>query len=369
MGNSVKTELKEKRPEENQRAYERRPVDQQELQKLEQVKQKLTKANKGNSKKGKNELQDLAEKLIDKEKTKREFFSHLLVQTTVARRVVGEEQSAFPEGFPNQYTRSDSEQRMAKPLEEVNKLEVKLILYELKDAHLIQEMASFIHKYVSSFVFGPFHAAILIGDVLIEWRPNSLVIPRRIQQDIDNHFRDDKAVLITNLHEEREALPMVPLQYEQSAGHDSVERTFEKIKDITRDKERLIDELAGVVVRYNTKFHYGILTNNCQKFVEEVLTVLGITDPQKVFRGRLKEHADLVMARHKKDAIVEFNSHQELDSHIKKQKLDEMSPDDLEFAYCHYLLFHAWGRRFPYEDAWRCNARECQANAISKILH
>ena len=48
-------------------------------------------------------------------------------------------------------------------------LEVKLILHELKDAHLVQELAAFIHKHVHSFIFGPFHASILIGDVLLEW--------------------------------------------------------------------------------------------------------------------------------------------------------------------------------------------------------
>ena len=362
MGNSIKSERKATEPEDNVTAEE---TSKKENKELKQVKEKLSKANKGRSKKGKNELQDLAEKLIDKEKTKREFFSHLLVYTETARKVASEEHQAFPEGFPNKFTKVDSEQRMAEPFEQVRKLEVKLMLHELKDAHLVQQVANFVHNYVTSFTFGPFHAAILIGDVLLEWRPNSLVIPRKIKHEV--LIKDEKAVLFTNLHEQ-EDFPTVPLQYENGTDEETVASSFENIIDITRVKEQLIDELADVVVRYNTKMHYGIFTSNCQHFVKDVLTILGITDPEKAFRGRLKNHADLVMARYTRnsEAITEFNSHEELDSHIREQNIDEMSRDDLEFAYCHYLLFHAWGQRFPYVDAWRCNTSECQARLVAK---
>ena len=362
MGNSVKAEAKASEPGDNETEDERRQEDPQLKNKLKQVKEKLAKANKNsNEKKGKNELQDLAEKLIDKDKTKREFFTHLLEYTENARKVIGDEHNTFPEGFPNRNTRMDGQQRMAEPM---RNLEVKLILHELKDAHLVQELAAFIHKHVHSFIFGPFHASILIGDVLLEWRPNSLVIPRRIKHI---HEKGSQAVLFTNLHDTSigDQFPSVPLQYE-GVGQETVSSSFEKIKDITREKDELIDALADVVVRYNTKMHYGIFTNNCQHFVRDVLTVLGITNPEEAFRGRLKEHAELVMSRDRKQAIVEFNSHEDLDHHIRGENIDEMSRDDLEFAYCHYLLFHAWGQRFPYEDAWRCNPNECQAHAIAR---
>ena len=367
MGNSVKSEIKATEPGDNERENERRQEDHQLNKKVKQVKEKLIKANKGNTKKGKNELQDLAEKLVDKEKTKREFFAHLLEYTENARQAVSDEHDTFPKGFPNEKTRKDSEQRMAEPFEQIRKLEVSLILHELKDAHLIQQLANFIDKYVSSFRFGPFHASILIGDIILEWRPNSLIIPRKIDKV---HNKDNKAVLFANVHETPfdGQLPTIPLQYE-GADQEAVSGSFERIKDITREKDTLIDELADVVVRYNTKLHYGLFTNNCQHFVLDVLNVLGITNPEEAFRGKLKQHADLVMARSKKEAIVEFNSHKELDHYIKEGNVEEMSHDDLQFAYCHYLLFHAWGERFPYEDAWRCNPNECQINKIAQKLH
>lgn len=178
-------------------------------------------------------------------------------------------------------------------------------------------------------------------------------------------------MLFTNLHESPfdGQLPTVPLQYEAGVDSQVVATSFDTIKDITREKDQLIDELADLCVRYNTKMHYGVFTNNCQQFVRDVLTVLGIMDPESVFRGKLKQHSALVIARDKKEAIVEFNSHQELDQHVREQGVDNMSPDDLEFAYCHYLLFHTWGQRFPNEDAWRCTPGECQADAIAKIVH
>ena len=108
MGNAVKSSLK---PGLGESEIESRRLQEQ----LKQVKEKLRKANKGTSKKGENELQDLAEKLLDKEKTKQEFFGHLLEYTEEARRVVSGEQKTFPRGFPNYGTRNDSEQRMAEP--------------------------------------------------------------------------------------------------------------------------------------------------------------------------------------------------------------------------------------------------------------
>ena len=364
MGNTVKSKLKAQEPGGNEAEEEREQKDQTPTP-LRQVKEKLVKANRGNSNMGENELQDLAEKLIDKEKVKMEYFSHLLEQAENASSAVSEEQDSFPRGFPNQVTRTDSEQRMAAHWEQVRKLEVKLILHELRNTSLIQEVATFIHNHVNSFAFGPFHASILIGDVLLEWRPNSLVIPYKIKHV---HNEDFQAVLFANLHETSfdEQLPTVPLQYETGTNQDAVAMTFEKIKDITREKHQLIDELADVVVRYNKKMHYGVFTNNCQHFVLDVLTVLGITHPEAVFQGKIKQHADLAMARYNKGATVEFNSHQELDDFIRGQKIDEMSRDDLEFAYCHYLLFHAWGQRFPHEDAWKCTKSDCQANEVAR---
>ena len=356
MGNSVKAGIKEPDTQ-----NEHKEEEMEETKELKQIKAKLIKAF-GNG--GGNQLTDLAEKLIDKEKTKQEYFSHLLMQTETARRVISDDQDTFPGGFPNQSTRADSEQRM---VEHIRMLEVKLILHELNDTNLVQTVAGFAHKFVSSFTFGPFHASILIGDVLLEWRPNSLVIPRRIKAV---HDGDNRAVLFANLHETSfdSHLPSVPLQYEEGVNQETIASSFEKIKDITREKEYLINELVDVVVRYNSKMTYGIFTNNCQHFVRDVLTVLGITDPEKAFRGRIKQHAELVIARHRKEATVEFNSHQELDRHIKETKIEKMSRDDLEFAYCHYLLFHAWGKKFPFEGAWTCNRDECQADAIAKLV-
>ena len=367
MGNSVKSRVKDSEPGENEQEDERRPEDHQLRKKIEQVKNKLIKANKGKTKNGPNELQDLAEKLVDNKKTKGEFFGHLLEYTRNARLVVSEEHHAFERGFPNEQTREDCEQRMAEPFEQIKKLEVKLILHELKDSHLVRQVATFVDKYVSNFTFGPFHAAILIGDVVLEWRPNSLVIPHKIKKI---HSKDHKAVLFTNVHEKPfdGQLPTIPLQYE-GADREAVASSFEMIKDITREKETLIDELVNVVVMFNTKQSYGLFTNNCQHFVLNVLEVLGITNPEEVFRGKLKQHANLVMARSKKEATPEFNSHEELDRHIKEQNIDKMSHDDLEFAYCHYLLFHAWGERFPYEDDWRCHPSDCQVNNIAKKLN
>jgi len=366
MGNSIK--VKEERRKANRAAEEEEEGSLTNTY-LEQVSKKIRKAY---PEKGKSEINDLAKGLIDTEEMKKRYFNHLLKRTNTAIDVAFEEAESFPYGYHNEATKKGSQERVALQLSRVKQLEVKLLMFELQDEHLKQQLARFFHSYVHQFVYGPFHVAIRIGNIILEWDPSSLVIPQSIpsSQTRPNMGRPRMPVFSTILHKAGYDSSLMCSEIPLRAGAEQMQEGFMRqvniLLDISQEKEYLIDELAQVAVRYNKKFHYGLFSCNCQHFAVDVLQVLGIRDHIEAFKGKLKDHADVLIKRGL-DMEGEFNSHQDLDEYVQAN-IDSMGLDDLEFCHCHYLLFHAWNMKCPNQPAWQCNSQTCQGTRIARQL-
>ena len=320
---------------------------------LEQVKKRIRKVGG----RGPNEVSQLAGKLSNKERLKKEYF--LLRRTDNALKDTFDEAAAFQMGYPNEAARKDSEERIAARTEHVKKLEVTLLLYELKDEYLKQRVSKLFARYVREFTYGPFHAALKIGNLILEWDDSSLVIP--------HYNTSGTQVFHGNVHEE-ELHVASPKEIQVRAGQErTVEGFMERanvILDISQEKEYLLDAVAEVVVKYNTKYRYGIFSQNCQHFVMDVLFALGITDTAETFKGKLKTLEAVLLQRNDQ---LEFNTHEELDDYVRKN-IDSMSQEDIEFCHCHYLLFHAWSRKFPDKPAWKCDAKSCNHKNVEQKL-
>ena len=72
---------------------------------LEQVSKKIHSVF---PKKGKREVSELAQVLINKEEMKRRYFNHLLKRTNRALDVAFDEARAFPDGYQNEAVKNDS---------------------------------------------------------------------------------------------------------------------------------------------------------------------------------------------------------------------------------------------------------------------
>ena len=372
MGNNAGAGIKEKLKHEggsNATAH-RRGVDKD----FEEVRKRLGKAY---PEKGQNEIRQLALDLSDHERMKERWFGHLLKITDQAVEHVKNEASDFEKagGFHNQSERRKSGGRIRSGLQPVQSLEVRLLLYELKDETVLHSVAKVLSRYMDNFMYGPFHAALQIGDVILDWGPGSLVVPRFQvpaseceTQDAANpqpifdasvHIRSSDPVVVVN---------DIPLRTGAERTREFFINQIKIAVDISQEKKSLIDEVVLMAVKYNTKFDFGLFSCNCQYFVVDVLSSLGITDPENTFEGKLKQHRYLLTKRGETVAVEEFNSHQELDDHVR-QHLDTMEREDLEFCHCHYLLFHSWGVRRPSEGAWHCDHDTCQHSNIKQHLH
>ena len=341
---------------------------------FEEVRQRLERAHPD---KGQNEIRDLAWDLSDHDRLKEKWFGHLLRITDQAVEYVRQEASDYEEvgGFHNQSEKMDSGERIRSELQPVQDLEVRLLFYQLRDETVIHNVAKALSRHMDNFAYGPFHAALQIGNVILDWGPGSLVIPR-YQIPESGHEGQDAAeqqpIFDASVHR-RSCDPVVVVsEFPLRAGAERTRECFNNqiqiAAHISQEKKDLIDEVVTMAVKYNTKFRYGLFSCNCQHFVVDVLSSLGITEPDSIFEGKLKQHGDLLMKWGEKVKVEEFNSHQELNEHVA-QHLDAMEREDLEFCHCHYLLFHSWGVRLPNEGAWQCDRDTCQHSNIKQRLH
>ena len=182
-------------------------------------------------------------------------------------------------------------------------------------------MAAFC-KYAgeSRIPFSPYHTGLIIGDVLLAWNPNSLVIPL-VLCDYD----DDAFMLAITVHDDSsqrgDATVLMPMQAEAECPHEVFEKQVQIVVEIGTEKQTLINALVGTAVAYNQKRTYRLLTNNCQHFVVDALNGIGIKHPVEAFRGKLKQRTE----QRAKPVITEFDAHQELGLQQPLQQQREQS--------------------------------------------
>ena len=320
-----------------------------------------------------NKSKKWAEILVDKEKTKEMFFRHLIAkQKKVTQEAVSGIQSdaeAYGErGFRNAEEQREAKQRVATRLREAGNLQVKVLLYELNQDEWKKSILRKVNRYVKQFQYGPFHVALQIGDMILEWDVLSVVFPRQIT----HASGPENTIFSGNVHHVEE---LASTQFSQISVRSDAAATIEgytdhvnSVVELGERREILLDELARVVVLYNRKYEYGLFSCNCQHFVTDVLQVLGIKD-MELFQGKLrvKQHLDLLTMRGTSVPFYEFNSHADLDKYVR-DNFDKLSDDDLEFCHCHYLLFHAWQKKRPHIQAWQCPKHACYFTAVDLKL-
>ena len=320
-----------------------------------------------------NKSKKWAEILVDKEKTKERFFRHLIAkQNKVTQEAVSGIQSdaeAYGErGFRNAKEQRAAKQRVMTRLREAGNLQVKLLLYELNQDEWKKNILREVNRYVKQFQYGPFHVALQIGDMILEWDVLSVVFPRQIT----HASGAQNSIFSGNVHhiEELEStrFSQISVRSDAAATIEGYTDHLNSVVELGERREILLDELARVVVLYNRKYEYGLFSCNCQHFVTDVLKVLGIKD-MELFRGKLrvKQHLDLLTMRGTSLPFYEFNSHADLDKYVC-ENINELSDDDLEFCHCHYLLFHAWQKKQPRIQAWQCPEHACYFTAVDLKL-
>ena len=253
-------------------------------------------------------------------------------------------------------------------------LQVAIIWRDISSRETASELSEAFDKFSSHFKYGPFCATIKVGNMYLVWDNQEIVIP---QTDISPVFEHSI---------EEDKLPHQPHQEEATTVEASVNATgvpssndpvkTEDVKismifredfmiDMSSRASERIDALMDTLVRYNTKFHYGLLTCNCQHFVTDILTALEAKHLVRRFEDCLDHHAQVLEYRGLNVIKEEFNSHQELDNYVNI-RIEDMDVGELVFCYGHYLLFHAWCSECPQLYRLQCSKSTCRFREISQ---
>ncbi len=321
---------------------------------------------------GDNKVRDLAECLCSQELFTERYFKPLLRRLKDAVSATFDEGAAFAvRGYPNDRTKAASTARMASEIDRVKAIQVELLLYELQGQNW-QKIARLFHRFVPDCTYGPYHAALKIGDLILEWDDDSLIIPREetFTATAETAAPDGPTLIFrATVHDktgQNESAIDIPTRGGAEATAVGFDQHANHLLDITEEKEHLLDALAEMIVRYNTKFEYGVFSCNCQYFAAEMLSALGIEDQAEHFQRTTKDlFAKILLKR--SDKVDEFNTHAELDEYVREH-IDTMDHEDLQFCHCHYLLFHAWRKQSDKKVAWRCDPSRCMSNKVASKI-
>lgn len=239
-------------------------------------------------------------------------------------------------------------------------LPVKLIL-----SHLRRGRPPFAHTWSSlfGFQFGPLHAALQVGEVLIEWGRESLIVPKfePILPGREIQF---------NVHgqgEWREAVGQFVLEMSM-ADYAPQRRTEQKVDALCRsvaEKAQLIANLVEVIVTYNREYKYDLFNRNCQHFVRDAMAALGIKGAPQL-SGKLSEYYERL--KDGKTKMLEFQEHENVDKYVM-DNFDQLSQHDMEFLLCQYFQHHynEMSKAADIEE-WKCSLPTCQSQRLEERI-
>ena len=309
---------------------------------------------------GEKEKTELAEALVDPKQLWEGYFSGIIDDFADAIEENVEEVEAAPT-----HSREvlEAQKRGEHRFAGVCHFPLKLIFTPLKQGRRIANTFASILE----MQFGPLHAALQVGSVILEWDDSSIVTPYQcdyedqvLQVDVQAYSEWTK---YTSRHHTKIKKALEGLNYGQQ---------IELIYTVSSEKKRLIDALIAVIVKYNKFYYYNLFDRNCQHFVCDALTALEVKLPRE-FMGGLGDYYKALIKGKTPFVPSEFDTHSDLDLYVMQKKeggiLTSMPQHDLEYLLALYFRFHLESKtklkgNQKALDEWRCTEELCQAKVV-----
>lgn len=239
-------------------------------------------------------------------------------------------------------------------------LPLKLILTPIRvRGRVVSKFASLLEMQ-----FGPLHAALQVGDVILEWNDTSLVVPHYAEHDDQlmktdvRHLTDWVTFTGGEVPRVREAIRKLDYQTQ-----------IELVYHVTSEKQRLIDNLVDVIITYNRQYYYDIIRKNCQHFVADALKALGVNQPIE-FTGGLGEYFKALKSGRSLVLHTRFTDHCHLDSYVREKRengeMGDLTKNDLEYLLAQYFRYHLEQKTRMQRDSkeaelsgWSCAVKGC----------
>ena len=211
------------------------------------------------------------------------------------------------------------------------------------------------------FEYGPLHAAVIVGDMTIEWGRESTVEPR---------FNPiPEAEFKANVGDQSEWLQLQGKYQMEMSLADRQRNSEEKLKILCEsmaEKSQMIERLVDVIVDYNKNKNYSVFNCNCQDFVRDAMAALGIKKPVK-FRGRLQSHFDQLKTGNVK-VPSELHTHENIDLYVAAN-IQELEKQDMEYVQCLYFKAHLPAiEKSDDPDEWVCDIPTCKSAELDRLI-
>ena len=307
------------------------------------------------------EAKVMAKRLTDHHELHAEF-SHLLdmVFEKEASEVQEEaEATDYGEDLETKREKDAARDRAVQRLKNASQMPVQLHLRELNRKNLPPR---FVDQFAKLFavIYGPLHAALIVGDVTLEWDDSSLVVPERgvVEPDIQMDIAGSTSA-------------MQAIAKQQSAMKRAVKSLdyntqVEQIYTATVDRSKMIHSLIEVIVKYNRYHKYSMAKKNCQTFVIDAMKAMGVKVPPQP-TGRLKEYLKELRLG-VKNIPEEFQTHKELDRYVRESQktgeFDELTQHDKEYLLCLYFQFHL--ETLEEDKGEPCQISNCMKDEVAR---
>lgn len=314
---------------------------------------------------GEKEKAELAKALLDPQELWKKFFSVCIEDAAEAVEENVGEGTVMPSHMEETHqAQKRGEHRFAT----VCNFPLKLIFTPLKRGRrMANTFASLLEMQ-----FGPLHAALQVGSVILEWNDSSLVAPYLCDYE-DEIMRLDMQphsewVKYTGKHHTKIKTAIDGLDYGQQ---------IELIYKIASEKKRLIDALIGVIIRYNKYYYYNLFDRNCQHFVADALKALEVELP-KEFKGGLGGYYKALIKGRTPSVPAQFKKHSDLDLYVMQKRqeglLVKMPQHDLEYILALYFRFHLEEKTKLKGDQkalenWTCPETRCCAKELEGLIN
>ncbi len=218
---------------------------------------------------------------------------------------------------------------------DVARIPLKITVRDLKSNPKTQRIFDSFASNIYKLDYGAKHISLTVGDVVLEWGKESLVVPHPEFEPKNPSIKSDTRDISTVCSGTAEA----------EASEDSllpIEKEVDHMLYCSSEKKQIFVRLAEVISLYNVHHYYDTRRRNCQTFVKDALSALGITDKVAV---TLEESEDLRQLRTKKSKNIpdSFAKHEDLDIFLWNKSsrcISELDRDSLEFLQLIYLQFH-----------------------------
>ena len=235
-------------------------------------------------------------------------------------------------------------------------LPVKLFLSRLSQPIPYSAVAERIFNFFLEY--GALHAGLTVGNVRIEWGQEGIVDA----QPEDIYTPEDE--FIGTLDPRQGHLGQIADEINRQFSLAHRERCIDdKIKLIihtAEEKKAVLCRLVRVITRYNLEKTYDIFSCNCQHFVREALSALGIQETPR-FNGELNAHLQR-LKQGRVEVPEHFQNHATLDAYVEQQLQAEqgsLEQHDMEYLLLHYYRLHVTSMPKDATDRWQCGVPTC----------